>query len=203
MQIKGTPLIILLTGPCGAGKTTIEDMLRKDLPHAISPISDTTRGLRSYETQGVDFNFIDKGEFMGRLDTGNYLEHANVHGELYGTNRQPVVDALKEGKDSLLVINVDGASQVRDYMKVNPELELKYIDFFIVAPSYEELRRRVEGDAKRGTISRKDLDKRMENAKIEMTQKDKFMHIVMNEEIERAYSQIYKTIQNHRELISN
>lgn len=155
-------ILFLISAPSGAGKTTLCNELRKH-PDFFYSVSCTTRQPRPGETGGKDYHFLSKAEFEARIAAGEFLEHANVHGNYYGTLRQNIVDHLEAGEDVLLDIDVQGAAMVRS--NADASLRADLVDVFIMPPSLEELHRRL---LKRGTESAEQIAIRLANAKAEM-----------------------------------
>ena len=180
---KGT--LFVLSGPSGVGKTTIRQKIPALLPDMHISVSCTTRKQREGEVEGKDYFFVTTDQFEGMLSDGKLLEWANVHGNMYGTPLEPIENALAEGKDSLLVIDVHGAAQVRD---ARPESVL----IFLLPPSIDELRRRLES---RNTESEESIRIRLDNAKEEIELSLKYDHQVINHDIEQATRDVVEIIR--------
>lgn len=155
-------ILFVVSAPSGAGKSTILNALRQT-PDFVYSVSCTTRAPRPGETDGEDYHFIDEQEFSERLERGEFLEHAQVHGNEYGTLRADVLDQLKEGVDVLIDIDVQGAHSIR--VNGGPEIGEALADIFIMPPSLDELRRRL---VKRGTETEEQIETRLRNASAEM-----------------------------------
>lgn len=158
-----TGILLVVSGPSGSGKTTLCKRLA-DEKEAHYSISCTTRQPRPGERDGVDYHFLDRGEFERRLAAGDFLEHALVHGNLYGTLRSEVADHLKAGTDVVMDIDVQGAGQVRACG--DEVIRRAFVDLFVMPPSEQELHARLSG---RGTDSEEVIALRMKNALEEMT----------------------------------
>lgn len=180
---KGT--LFVLSGPSGAGKTTVEDRLTTELDLFVS-ISMTTRPRRANETNGIDYLFTDKNNFNLMVSRGEMLEWANVHGNLYGTLREPIEKRIKEGKDSLLVIDIQGANQIR---RIIPSSIL----IFLLPPSIGELRKRLMG---RNTDSIQIIDSRLEVAQEEIASSLIYDYSVVNHNITQATIDVANIIAN-------
>jgi guanylate kinase len=148
-------ILFVVSAPSGAGKSTILNALRQT-PDFVYSGSCTTRAPRPGEIDGEDYHFIDQEEFSRRLEHGEFLEHAEVHGNHYGTLRADVLDQLKTGVDVLVDIDVQGARSIR--ANGGPEIRSALADIFIMPPSLEELRRRLE---KRGTETAEQIETRI------------------------------------------
>jgi len=174
MRTKG--LLLVLSGPSGAGKTTLCRLLRKNLGFSFS-VSHTTRPPRAGEVEGQDYYFVDRKTFEEMIRRGAFLEWAEVHGNLYGTSWEEVNQKLSSGQDLLLDIDVQGASQVRQ------KLGSQAIFVFIMPPSFEELERRLRG---RGTEEESTVALRLARAREEMNYASWFDYVVVNDKLEQA-----------------
>ena len=170
-------MLLVISGPSGAGKGTLYNRVLKADDSITFSVSYTTRGPRPGEADGKDYCFVTEEKFREMLDRDGFLEHANVHGHLYGTPRQPVLDALEAGRSVMLDIDPQGALQVMDKM---PEC----VSVFILPPSFSELRRRLEG---RGTETREEIERRLNNARGEVALMNKYQYLVVNDDLEVAY----------------
>ena len=185
-----TPLFIVISAPSGAGKSTLCDLLLQNYPELCYSISCTTREPRINEEDGEDYHFISVDRFQKLIEEGAFLEHALVHGNYYGTLKEPIYQALRENQCVLLDIDVAGAAQVRQYVETLPEfdpLRMGYIDIFINPPSMEDLEARLRG---RGTDSEAVIEKRLKNAEQEMEQAGSYMHQIMNDDLDVAYRRL-------------
>lgn len=159
------PLLVIVSGPSGVGKTTISRALRDAFPDAMLSVSCTTRAKGPRDVEGVDYHFITEEEFEKRVKDpagppglGRFLEHAGVYGKRYGTLRKPVDDALSQGKLVILEIDVQGATQVKQRVP-------GAFAMFILPPSEEDLLARLRG---RGRDSEEVIQKRFAAAKREI-----------------------------------
>jgi guanylate kinase len=170
----------VISGPSGAGKTSVVSALRARRNFYFS-VSATTRGRRPGERQGVDYLFVDEAEFRRMIDTGDLLEWAEYSGNLYGTPRRPVLEQIGAGHDVLLDIETQGARQVKELM---PEALM----IFVVPPTLEDLKRRLQNRA--GTDPA-DAERRLAIARSEIGLATQlFDHLVVNDELERAVSEV-------------
>ncbi|MDQ3801150.1 MAG: guanylate kinase [Acidobacteriota bacterium] len=168
--------LFIITSPSGGGKgTLIREVLRTVTKVGYS-VSFTTRGQRVGEEHGKHYYFVSREEFEKRAAEGEFLEWANVHGNLYGTSRAQVESELNLGRDIILEIDVQGAENVK---KVAPEA----IGVFILPPSFEVLRERLTA---RQTESEADLRVRLQNSKTEVGRWREFDYVIINDEINRA-----------------
>ncbi len=184
------PLLIVMSAPSGAGKSTLCDLLLQEFPEITYSVSCTTRAPRGQEEDGIDYFFLSKEEFDRRVREGLLLEHATVHGNLYGTPADPVREAFAEGQSVLMDIDVAGAAQVREAVaKLPPGDPLRegFVDIFVEPPDMEELRRRLEG---RGEDAPETIELRLRNAQGEMDRAGEFTYRVVNDDLDMAYRRL-------------
>jgi guanylate kinase len=155
-------ILFVISAPSGAGKTTLVEALRQN-PNLFYSVSCTTRAPRSGEINGEHYQFISDADFRARLEAGDFLEHAQVHGDSYGTLRKPIVTNLKNGIDVLIDIDTQGAATIRNCD--DPMIGQALTDVFIMPPDLDELRRRLH---KRGTETEEQIKRRLETATREM-----------------------------------
>lgn len=170
-------MLLVISGPSGAGKGTLYNRVLAADPTITFSVSYTTRGPRPGEVDGKDYCFVTEEQFRQMLDRDGFLEHADVHGHLYGTPRQPVLDALEAGRSVMLDIDPQGALQVMEKM---PDC----VSVFILPPSFAELRRRLTG---RGTEKPEEIERRLRNARGEVQLMGKYQYLVVNDDLEVAY----------------
>lgn len=175
--------MVVISGPSGAGKSTICRRLLEDERVQFS-ISATTRTIRPGEGDGRDYYFLTPEEFRQRVEQGDFLEYANVHGNMYGTLRGPIQDVLDAGRIYLLEIDVQGALQLK--AQGIPGL---YV--FIAPPDFEELRRRLTD---RNTETPEVLERRLNKAEDEWRDRVHYDHIIVNDELERAVREVSELI---------
>ncbi len=179
MKSKG--LLIVISGPSGAGKGTIcRELLRTYRDDLELSISATTRQPREGEIEGTNYFFKDKAEFISMAENGEFIEYAKVHDNYYGTPRKYVMDKLEEGKNVILEIDVQGGMKVRHVFD-------EAVFIFIMPPSFEELKKRIIG---RGTETEQDICKRMKNAIGEINHVHNYDYVVVNEDVKDAAARI-------------
>lgn len=161
-QFSRHGILFVVSAPSGAGKTTLVEALRQT-PNLFYSVSCTTRAPRAGETDGKNYRFLSETNFRARVEAGNFLEYAQVHGDHYGTLRDPVLTTLKNGVDVLIDIDTQGAATIRkcDDSFIRQALA----DVFIMPPDLDELRRRL---MKRGTETARQIDSRLATAAKEM-----------------------------------
>ena len=182
--------VFVITGPSGVGKGTLIEQLLERIPELELSTSATTREPRPGEVDGRDYFFLEPEEFRRRLEAGDFLEHASYSGNYYGTLREEVERRLAEGRSVVLEIEVQGARQVRDAM---PEAVL----IFIAPPDEEALRERLEG---RGTDSPEDIEQRLRTAEIELGARSEFPLEVVNDEVQKAASELETLVRDELSL---
>ena len=177
---------MVISGPSGAGKGTVVAKVMARRPDVFLSVSATTRPARRGEVEGVDYHFISERDFVAGRDRGDYLEAAEVYGNLYGTPRRPVEEALQQGRDVILEVDIQGALAVK---RAEPEAVLVFIE----PPSFEELSSRLRG---RGTEDPDSLRRRARAAHDEVREKDAFDHVVVNDRIEDAVEAVLRILES-------
>ena len=178
-------ILMAVSGPAGVGKGTIVKTIIDKREDVVESVSCTTRLPRKGEIDGRHYFFLSKEEFLRRIEEGDFLEYDEHFGNYYGTPRSFVEKTL-ETKSIILEIDGVGAVQVK---KVFPELVL----VMIVPPSFEELRRRLEG---RGSESEETMKIRMDRIAYELAQKDKYDYVIVNDDLETAIKEVEQIIDN-------
>lgn len=183
-------LMLILSSPSGAGKTTLTRTLlqMKELDLTLS-ISLTTRKKRSSEYDGIHYHFIEKTEFERRRDAGELLEYAEVHGNYYGTPREKVEELLAQGRDVLFDIDYQGARQVRE------KAPRDVVTIFILPPSMRELRARLE---RRAEDSAETIEKRLENARHEISRWADYDYVLVNDDIQTSLDDLLAIVRAER-----
>ncbi|MDD3275449.1 MAG: guanylate kinase [Kiritimatiellales bacterium] len=195
MSNKNKPLLLVVSAPSGAGKSSLCNRLVEKFPQMIYSISCTTRAPRGNEQDGVHYHFLSEEEFCARIARGEFLEHALVHGNRYGTLKQTVTDALSKSLDIIMDIDVQGAKQIRlacEAMSDDDVIKQSLVDIFIAPPSMEELKRRLCG---RATDSEDVIATRMHNADDEMKHQPYYQHTVVNDNFETALTMLVEIIE--------
>ena len=178
----------MISGPGGVGKDYLINKLRERDPRLRYSVSYTTRPRRDYEVDGVHYSFVDDAEFRRLVAEGEFLEHAKVSGYRYGTSAGRVEEMQQAGNDVILKIDVQGAEQVR---RRRPD----GVFIFIAPPSMDELLRRRK---ERGTESPEVIAERQRLAEVEMFFADRYDHVVVNDDAERAVAEIESVLQRDR-----
>ena len=179
-----------MSAPSGCGKSTLIDMLLQEYHDIVYSISCTTRAPRGDEEDGLDYHFLSKERFEELIGEDAFLEYANVHDNYYGTLRAPIEEVLSEGNSMILDIDVQGAAKVRERVRALPNtdpLKIGYVDIFVMPPSMDELRARLEG---RGTDSRESIERRLANAEGEIARSGEYMYKVVNDDLAIAYKRL-------------
>jgi guanylate kinase len=178
--------LFIISGPSGAGKGTLVRELTARVPGLWVSVSATTRTPRPGERDGVDYFFLTPNEFDARVRHGEFLEHAEVHGNGYGTLRSAVERRLAQGVDVILEIDPQGARQVRDLMRRSKLI-------FVKAPSTADLADRIR---KRGAETEDQLKTRMVTAEHELTLEGTYDYVVINEDVSRATDELAGIIRS-------
>jgi len=173
MPSRGRGLLFIVSAPSGAGKTTLVERLVDETPHLKMSRSYTSRPVREGETDGVDYNFVSRERFEAMVAVGEFLEWADVFGNLYGTSAADTERILESGTDLVLVIDVQGARKVR-------RRGIETTAIFVMPPSFEVLERRLRGRSK---DSEKAIQKRLEVARQEVASYAEYDFVIVNDEI--------------------
>ena len=183
------PLLLVVSAPSGAGKTTLCARLLEAFPAMVRSVSCTTRAPRPDEVNGRDYVFIDAARFQEKIAAGTFLEYARVHGADYGTPREPVAQALRSGHDVLLIIDVQGAERIWQLMADHAADDLRraFVDIFIVPPDMATLRQRL---MTRGQDSPADMERRLKNAEREMACGTQYRYRIVNDCLEDAVARL-------------
>ena len=191
-----TGILLVVSGPSGSGKTTLCRKLA-DSGEAHYSISCTTRPPRPGEENGKDYHFISKEEFYRKLEAGEFLEHAVVHGNLYGSLKIEVLSYLSGGTDVVMDIDVQGADQVRTCP--DADIQHAFVDLFVMPPSEKELHERLSG---RGTDSREIIELRMANALEEMQHWRRYGYRLLSSSREEDYAKFQALVAAERMKVS-
>lgn len=182
-------VVLVLSSPSGAGKSTLTRALLEKSHDLNLSISVTTRARRGSEIDGVHYRFIARREFESMRDNGELLEWAEVHGNFYGTPRQPVEDALAAGRDILFDIDWQGALQARQAMPDD------VASIFVLPPSAAELRARLE---RRAEDAPDVINKRLRNAAVEIERWTEYDYVVVNDDLDRCFNEIRSILEAER-----
>ena len=173
-------MLLVISGPSGAGKgTLVSKLLNKDPSFAFS-VSVTTRARRENETEDVHYHFISEAEYDKLLSEDAFLEHASVHGHRYGTLKSEVYDRMEQGQNVLLDIDPQGARAVM-------EKEKDCVSIFILPPSYHALKVRLHT---RNKENEEEIQRRLNNARGEIEQMGRYRYLVVNDDLELAFEQL-------------
>ena len=173
-------LLLVVSGPSGAGKGTIcKALLNKNDQIKLS-VSATTRKPRNGEVHGVNYFFIEKEEFTKMIENGEFLEYAQIYDNFYGTPKAAIIECLEKGQDVILEIEMQGARQIKE---VYPE----GVFIFVLPPSLEELKSRIVG---RGTETQEEIEKRFSCAFEDINQIVNYDYFIVNEDIEKSVSDV-------------
>jgi guanylate kinase len=187
-----TGMLLVVSGPSGSGKTTLCRRLA-DSGVVRYSISCTTRAPRPGEQSGRDYHFMDRAGFEARLAAGDFLEHAEVHGNFYGSLKSEVVARLDAGEDVVMDIDVQGAAQIRQC--ADPLIRRAAVDLFVMPPGEEELRARLSG---RGTDSAEIIALRMTNALDEMSHWREYTYLLVSSTREEDYARFLALVTAER-----
>lgn len=179
VSIPRRGLMLVLSSPSGAGKSTICRTLLENDPSLALSVSVTTRARRGSEIEGVHYHFISQREFERLRDSDGLLEWAEVHGNFYGSPREPVEQALAEGRDILFDIDWQGAKQLTE--KMRPEV----VAIFVLPPTMAELQARLH---RRAEDKPEVIETRLKNSRAEIAHWREYDYVIVNDDLERAYS---------------
>jgi guanylate kinase len=182
------PLVYIISAPSGSGKSTLTNELLKLVPNLEFSISYTTRAPRGSEQNGKQYHFILPGEFNRMIDAGEFLEYANVHGNCYGTARQFLRDAGRNGNDLLLDIDVQGAAQIKHNLT-------DAISIFVLPPDREKLEWRLRN---RGEDPEPVIQRRLIAASREIAEYDKYDYVLINDMLEESCEKLRAIVLSER-----
>ena len=185
---EGRGLLFIVSAPSGAGKTTLVERLVEQAPHLRMSRSYTSRKARAGETDGVDYNFVTRERFEAMRSAGEFLESADVFANLYGTRRADTDQLLASGVDVVLVIDVQGARQVRTR-------GVETVTVFVMPPSFEVLERRLRGRSKDSEAA---IQRRLQVARDEVAAFTEYDFIVVNDEVTAAVDRLRSIVVSER-----
>jgi guanylate kinase len=180
--------VFIISAPSGSGKSTLVHRLLQTVPNLAFSISYTTRPPRSSEIPGTDYIFISRKEFEERLARGEFLEHAEVFGNYYGTNREAFEAATREGKDLVLDIDIQGARQLRTAIP-------QAITIFVLPPSKQVMEQRLRS---RSQDTEEVIERRLHGAAIEVKNYAHYDFVIINRDIEEASAQLVNIVEAER-----
>ncbi|MBN2308038.1 MAG: guanylate kinase [Candidatus Hydrogenedentes bacterium] len=180
--------LFVVSAPSGAGKHAILEQVLAHDPNLQYAVSATTRQPREGEVDGEDYHFLEPDEFRRRVEAGEFVEWAEVHGHCYGTLRSELEKRLDAGTDVVMQIDVQGMESLK-------EAGLEFVSVFVAAPSFEELERRLR---KRGADGPEAIALRMRNARHEMERRDEYGHVIVNDVLEEAIADFEEIVRAER-----
>ncbi len=180
--------LTIISGPSGVGKSTVIEQVLRQRPDIYFSVSFTTREARDYEVDGVNYNFVSTAEFERMIRDGELLEYAIYSGNYYGTSAKLIDEKLRQGIDVLLDIEVVGSRIVREKCPDTPMI-------FVIAPSFEELSRRLHG---RNTDSEEVIQGRLQRAREEMKEIPRYDYLVVNDTVENAAEEVLAILSAER-----
>lgn len=185
--------LFVVSAPSGTGKTTVVERLIERLPGLVQSRSYTSRERRPGERDGVDYNFVSRDRFEAMIRGGEFLEWADIFGNLYGTRREDTEAALASGRDVVLVIDVQGARQVRE------RLPGRAVEIFVLPPSYEVLASRLRG---RNKDPEEAIGRRLATASAEIDAVDEYDYVVVNDDLERCVGEVAAIVAAERATLA-
>lgn len=191
--MKHRGMLLVVSAPSGAGKTTIVKEVLRQYPSFGFSVSATTRGRRPGEVDGKDYYFLTKDEFEKRVSCGELVEYEEIYSNYYGTLRSEVENALEGGKDIVFDVDVKGGLSIKSRF---PEA----IIIFVKPPSVEILRRRLEG---RGSETKEQIERRMARVEMELEKGGQYDYIIINDELKRAVNEVFDIINKKRKELSS
>lgn len=193
LELKRRGILCVVSGPSGSGKTTLCRRFSEADPAAVYAVSATTRAPRTGEKDGVDYFFLSREDFEARTTKGEFLEYAEVHGNLYGTLKSEVLSHIESGRDVLLDIDVQGAELVRN--QSDESIRESLVDIFVLPPSDEELLARLQA---RGTETPDQLALRLVNAREEMRHWTSYRYTVVSRDKESDFATFSAIVSGER-----
>jgi|SRR5277367_6588536 len=185
-------IVFIVSAPSGAGKTTISRAAVGQIPGLAMSVSLTTRAPRDGEVEGVDYHFVDEDEFIRRRDGDELAEWARVFEASYGTPRAPLDDAIAGGRDILLDIDIQGASQIRDKYAADTAT------IFVLPPSFSELEGRLRG---RRTESEDAIERRLKKARLEASAYPKYDYLIINDDRDSSVASLAAIVAAERRRV--
>ena len=174
---QASPLLVVLSAPSGAGKTTLCQQLMAQRPSFTRAVTCTTRAPRPGERDGVDYHFLSPKTFETRVAAGDFLEHALVYQNHYGTLKSEVRNRLREGRDVILTVDVQGAKALQDAASTDPELRSALVSVFLTPQTLSELEVRL---CRRNQNTAVDLERRLSEARLEIQRWNEFQYLIVS-----------------------
>ena len=191
-MVKRKGLLLVVSGPSGAGKGTICKSILEQNDHIKLSVSATTRKPRTGEVHGVNYFFMEKEEFKTMIEQGEFLEYAQIYDNFYGTPKAAIMENLEKGQDVILEIEMQGARQVKE---VYPE----GIFIFVLPPSLQELKNRIVG---RGTETAEEIEKRFSCAFEEIKQIEDYDYFIVNKDVEKSVKELEAIISSEKNKVT-
>lgn len=195
MSIKRNGMVLILSGPSGSGKSTLYKKALQTVGGFEFSVSCTTRQPREGEEDGVDYHFVTRERFGELLAQEAFAEHAEVHGNFYGTLKSELISRMERGMDVLLDIDVQGAMQLRTLCEKESFFADSCVFVFVMPPSYTELEKRLRG---RGSETEESLARRLKNARTEMDFWNRYDYVILNDDLDRAVARFTALIESQR-----
>ena len=190
MKLKGDCIMVILSSPSGAGKTTITKKLQQKYQNLKISVSHTTRKPRTNEVHGVDYFFVSKNEFEKLVVQKSFYEYAKIFNNYYGTSKKSVKNIIDKKNDILFDIDWQGTQQLSSFK------ELKLIKIFILPPNKEELKKRL---VQRNQDNRKIVDQRLKCYDVDILHWSDYDYVVLNDNLENCFKQIENIILSYKE----
>jgi guanylate kinase len=194
MKTKDDSIMVILSSPSGAGKTTITKKIQQKYQKFKISVSHTTRKPRTNEVEGVDYIFVDIKEFKKLIDNNQFYEHAKIFDNYYGTSRKSVENILNANNDLLFDIDWQGTQQLSKFE------ELKLIKIFILPPNKEELKKRL---LQRKQDKKDVVEKRLKSYDEDITHWSDYDYVIINDNLENCFKQIEKIIEEKKTIYLN
>ncbi len=194
-SIPPSALLIMLSAPSGGGKTTLKDQILATHPEVVGAVTCTTRSPRPEEREGIDYYFLDPGDFLKRVQAGEFLEHATVYGNSYGILKSEVLGKLHQGKDVILNVDVQGAATICARAREDAHLQHALVTVFLTPANFETLETRLKH---RGTDSPEELERRLSLARHEIAQWKNFHYLIISTTIPEDVRRMEAIIEAER-----